>query len=327
MKHLRTFALFAFATALSACAYIELPTRRVGGDAEYYVVTAKGKDTAASLAAEFLGDADKAWIIEDVNGIETVSRGRKIAIPRGAFTLPPLEGEKYQTVPILTYHRFTKGAYRDDRLEISAKDFERQLSYLKKNGYRIISMAQLRDHLNGRAPIPRRAVVLTIDDGFRSAYTVAFPLLKKYNAPATIYVYSDFVGAGSALKWDHMKEMTASGLVDIQPHSKTHANFALKLDGETDKAYRKRIREELSVPARLFKKRLGVNAHSFAYPYGAVNAEIAAMAEKAGYDTAVTVLRGANASYADPYLLKRRMVFGDHTMSDFQRFLKVEAGA
>ena len=74
-------------------------------------------------------------------------------------------------------------------------------------------------------------MVITIDDGYRSTYEVAFPVLKRHSFPATVFLYSDFVGAGDALTWAQMKEMTQSGLIDIQPHSKSHANLTLKLAG------------------------------------------------------------------------------------------------
>ena len=57
-----------------------------------------------------------------------------------------------------------------------------------------------------------------------------------------MYLYTDFVGASDALTWPQMKEMMASGLIEIQPHSKTHANLTLRLPGETDARYRERIR-------------------------------------------------------------------------------------
>ncbi len=56
--------------------------------------------------------------------------------------------------------------------------------------------------------------MITIDDGYRSSYEIAYPILKKFGFPATVFLYTDFVGASDAMTWAQMKEMTASGLVD-----------------------------------------------------------------------------------------------------------------
>lgn len=326
---LRTFfAVLLLSSAIVSCSSLNGSIfGRKSGDQDYLIVTARRGDTTAMLAEKYLGDRAKAWVIEDLNDVRHPQKGQKLAIPRGAFALPPLADGRVQTVPILAYHRFTNGPYKNDRLELAAADFEKQILFLKNNGYRVISMADFSAHIEHNAPIPRNAVVITIDDGFRSVYDVAYPVLRKHHVPATVYVYADFIGAPAALTWRQMGEMIDSGLVDIQPHSKTHANLVLKNKGESAQAYKRRIRDEFTKPAQLLEQKLGQPIHSFAYPYGAVDEDVAAVAEKSGYATAVTILRGANASFADPFLLRRSMVYGDHSMSDFKRFLKVSAGA
>jgi peptidoglycan/xylan/chitin deacetylase (PgdA/CDA1 family) len=99
--------------------------------------------------------------------------------------------------PILMYHGFTDKD-RHDGIEnyhgkhLYIKRFEEQVIYLKKN-YNIISLAQLLAfYLEGK-PLPARCVVITIDDGYSSNYSLAFPVLKKYEAPACIFITTDFV--------------------------------------------------------------------------------------------------------------------------------------
>ena len=86
-----------------------------------------------------------------------------------------------------------------------------------------------------------------------------------------MFLYSDFVGAPDALTWPQMKEMEASGLVDIQPHSKTHANLTLRLPGETDAKYRERMRAKSTRRFAVIQDRLAVASFTYAYPYGDVN--------------------------------------------------------
>ena len=152
---------------------------------------------------------------------------------------------------------------------------------------------------------------MTIDDGYRSTFDIAFPILKQHGFPATIFLYSDFVGAGDALTWAQMKEMAASGLVDIQPHSKTHANLTLRLPDETEAHYRDRVRREVDTPIALIKERLALSSVAFAYPYGDVNEIVVDLLARDGAQMGVTVTPGGNGFFAYPYMLRRNMVFGN----------------
>ena len=114
-------------------------------------------------------------------------------------------------------------------------------------------------------------MVLTFDDGYESYYRHAYPLLKKHGFPATVFLYTDFVGAGDALTWPQMQEMAASGLIDIQAHSKTHANLINRVRDESDAAYRQRLESEARAPRELIERRLKHTVKDFAYPYGDAN--------------------------------------------------------
>lgn len=92
-------------------------------------------------------------------------------------------------VPILMYHRFSDG---EEYGKTSRKTFETHLKYLAKN-YKIISLSEAVDHLNHPDDLPNRTAVLTIDDGYRDFFDVAFPVLKEFNLPATLYVVTGFL--------------------------------------------------------------------------------------------------------------------------------------
>jgi peptidoglycan/xylan/chitin deacetylase (PgdA/CDA1 family) len=170
------------------------------------------------------------------------------------------------------------------------------MDYLKNNNYHVISLADLQGFLAATTPIPPRSVVITIDDGFRSAYDVAYPILKSYGFRATFFVYTDFVGAGRALSWAQINELRASGIVDFQSHSKTHTSFSLRPgDGP---AYKARLAAEIDQPQALLQRQLKERARVFAYPYGDSSRLAAQMLRDRGYELAVTVTRGGNASFS-----------------------------
>ena len=220
-----------------------------------------------------------------------------------------------QTVPILCYHRF---AQQRRKLVVTRADFEAQMDYLARNGYRVITMKQLAAFLDGKEALPKKSVVITIDDGYRSTYEIAYPVLKKYGFPATVYLYSDFVGAGDAMTWPQMQEMADSKLIDIQPHSKTHSNLTLRQPGETATDYRERIRREVDVPTNAIRDRIGMPAFSYAFPYGDVNETVVEALEKTGVKIGVTVTPGGNPFYAYPYMLRRTMIFGNEDLDAFK---------
>lgn len=275
-------------------------------------------ETWRTLARRYLGDESKHWRIAEFNA-GADDAGRLVVIPLQSTNPLGVQRDSYQTVPILTYHRFGEGR---SRMVVGAEAFASQLQYLADNGYEVIRLSRLLAFLEGREPLPRRAVVITMDDGYASAYRVALPLLRKHGFPATVFVYTDFIGAGDALSWAQMREMVDSGLIEIHSHAKTHDNLLETLPGETAARYRARLEHELRTSRNLLRTRLGVPVDMLAYPYGDADAVVAKHAADAGYRLAMTVEPGGNAFFAHPWMLRRTMIFGDHDLDEFKARLQ-----
>ena len=287
---------------------------------DFLIVRAGAGDTYASLAKTYLGDASLASRLSDANGVRAPETGRPVVVPLKTSNASGVFADGYQTVPILCYHQFTAGRSTD--LMVMPRDsFAQQMEYLKNNNYHVISLADLQGFLAGSIPVPPRSVVVTIDDGFRSAYDIAYPILKSYGFHATFFIYTDFVGAARALSWAQINELRASGIVDIQSHSKTHTSFSLR-PGESP-AYAARLGAEIDQPQALFQRQLNERVRAFAYPYGDGSRLAEKMLRDRGYMLALTVMRGGNASFSDPFMLKRDMVYSNATMQDFQKYLRV----
>ncbi len=282
---------------------------------DYLVVAAEAGDSFDSLARRYLGDAAKAWWIAQFNDATAVRAGDILVIPRHAPHPLGVVATGYQTVPILCYHRFGN---RAAKLSVTAQAFAQQMDFLARHGYTVITLDRLHAFLAGKEALPAKSVVITIDDGYRSAFDIAYPILKRHRFPATVFLYTDFVGASDALTWAQMKEMIDSGLVTIQPHSKSHANLAQRLPGETEARYRERVRREVTVPVDILRDRLGERTVTFAYPYGDVNESVIDALIADDVAQGVTVTAGGNAFYAYPYLLRRSMIFGTEDLDAFQ---------
>jgi len=296
----------------------ESDTVVLGRNRQYVVVIAAQGDTLESLAERFLGDRSRSWVIADENGSDRVAPGMEVVIPLQDNNRAGIYLDGYQTVPILTYHRFGR---RPDRLTVTAQVFDAQMRYLRDHDYRVIPLRDVVGFLQGTARIPRRAVVLTIDDGYSSAYEVAYPVLKKYGFPATIMVYTDYIGHGG-LTWSQIEEMTASQLVSVQAHSKTHRNLTAREPGVADKEYAATLREEIWTPRDALARRLGEPSFAYAYPYGDFNQPVLTALESAGYAIGLTVVAGENPAFAHPYMLRRTMIFGDRDMAAFAAALQ-----
>lgn len=294
---------------------------QVLGRSERFVIYEPGDDdTLASIAIRFLGGADRNWLIADFNEVTRAERGRPLVIPLKPVDAVAVRANEYQTVPILCYHRFGGGK---GKMFVSPAQFDAQLDWLANNDYRVIPLRQLVGYLEGRANIPRRAVVITIDDGHESAYQYAVPLLKKHGFPATFYVYTDFVGAGSAMTWAQLQEVASTDAFEIAAHSKTHRNLNVREPGESDVAYRKNMEAEVRVPLEVLGKHLNVPVTTYAYPNGESNDLVVGLLGKSNVQLASTVTPGSNPFFAQPLMLHRTMIFGSYDLEAFKTKLQV----
>jgi peptidoglycan/xylan/chitin deacetylase (PgdA/CDA1 family) len=279
-------------------------------------------DQQEAIAQRFLGDASRHWQIAEANGTPKAEAGQPLIVPLRPLNPTGVRTSDLQTVPILCYHRFGGSG---TRMVVSPNGFAAQLDWLARNQYTVLRLSQLSDFLAGKQALPARSVIITIDDGYESVYRHAYPLLKKHGFPATLFVYTDFVGIGDGLNWAQLQEMAGSGLIDIQAHSKTHRNLTERNPGETDERYRAAIETELRAPRELLEKRLSaaqVQVRQFAYPFGDANEVVLDTMARQQYQIGVTVNPGGNAFFAHPLMLRRTMIFGDTDLEGFKARLQ-----
>jgi peptidoglycan/xylan/chitin deacetylase (PgdA/CDA1 family) len=287
----------------------------IARDRDFVVVIVQPGEDLARIAERWLGDRSRRGAIAAFNRIDEARAGQIVAVPLKPLAPIGVDAAGVQAVTILSYHRFGP---RANTLTVTPQAFEAQMAYLAKAGYAVVPLARLAGFLEGRESLPPKAVVITIDDGYRSMYDVAFPILRKHRFPATVFLYSDFVGVPDALTWAQMRELIASGLVEVQPHSKTHTNLTVRQKDESEARYRERTRREVDGPVDAIRTQLGLATHAFAFPYGDVNDAVMSELRAKGIKLGVTVTPGGNAFYAPPYMLRRTMIFGGDDLDDFR---------
>lgn len=217
-----------------------------------------------------------------------------------------VQGNPLQVLPnVAQFPHVTPGAATHldaDQYAISTRHLAEHFDWLRAHGYHAISLQQLVDARNGGAGLPDKPVLLTFDDGLRSAYTKVFPLLKAYHYPALMAV----VGAWADLPvdgkvdfgprvftrddfatWEQLKEMQDSGLVEIASHTyNLHRGISANPQGnqipaviipaydqgtgqyETTGEYSIRIREDLSRSLEEIRAKLGRAPRAIMWPYG-----------------------------------------------------------
>jgi peptidoglycan/xylan/chitin deacetylase (PgdA/CDA1 family) len=307
--------------AAPAAAPAAPPARPAAYQSEDFIVTfAQPGDTPATLAERHLGGADKSWMIEDYTGLRAFAPGQEVVIPRRPWNPAGVTPGGYQIVPILTYHNL--GEQAKGRLVLAAASFREQMRYLKANGYRVVSLTDFIEFTRLDRQLPQRTVVLTFDDGYRAFKDHAYPLLKELGFTATLFIYTDWVGAGrGALSWADLRELAAAGM-DIQAHSKTHADLR-RAQGETEAQYARRMQAELEQPQDLFNRNLGRRSRVLAYPYGRWEEGLLPKVKEYGYIAAFSVRRQGNASFVRPLAGHRSQIYSEMTLDDFVKNLNV----
>jgi len=281
---------------------------------EFIVAIAKPGDTAQSLAAKFLGDSTKAWMIEEYNGSATLSAGQQVVIPKRFWNLSGVDPSGYRLVSILVYHNI--GPQAKGRLTIGVKSFDEQMRYLKSQGIRVVSLKEFLEYASLQRQLPRKSVVLTFDDGYKAFLQYAYPILKELGFTATLFVYTDYIGAGrNALSWAELTKLGDEGL-QIEAHSKSHGDMR-RASGESAEEYPKRIGAELNQPRELFLKNLGHYPETLAYPFGRQDDAVVQRAKERGYVAAFTVRRQGNPAFVEPLRIHRSQIYSEMSLEDF----------
>ncbi|MEY2479403.1 MAG: hypothetical protein QOI04_330 [Verrucomicrobiota bacterium] len=211
-------------------------------------------------------------------------------------TTKPVVDQNAQVI-VYGYHRFVNKVRRPDT-EITPQDFEKQMQTLKDRGITVIGMQDLLAWRRGEKSIPPYAAVISFDDGWKSQYDVAWPIMKKFGYTFTMFIYTEGVrgghfSGGESVTWEMLAEMRDAG-IDIQAHSATHQDLRKPYDKVAKKRlsppeYEEWLHNEVVGCKELLEQRLGIRVNCFAVPYGFYNEHVKEIARNAGYEALFTV--------------------------------------
>jgi hypothetical protein len=173
-------------------AVVQPPEKNLFESEDYVIYLLSEVESAADLTERFLGDKKESRVIEEANPGVTFKIGKSVVIPLKNRNKGELSAEEFQTIPILAYNRFAEDC--NSPLCMPTRIFELQMRYLKENGYHVVTPEELLAFLEYSQGFPKKSVLITIDDGYRSAYDIAYPVLEKKGFTTTLFNSTSFIG-------------------------------------------------------------------------------------------------------------------------------------
>lgn len=232
-------------------------------------------------------------------------------LPLGAVQARPLP-----LIKVFCYHNIKTEAKQ--MYDVSVKEFEKQLDFLKKEGFISLFASELIDALKNpeKLDVSRSYAVITFDDGNDGILKYAFNLLKKYQFKATLYIYPSIIFAKMKnlrrpyMTWDEIKTLLQHPLFELGSHSYYHPH----LTKETAHG----LKHNTVTAAKTLEKMLGQKPLTFAYPFGLRNENVIKAIKDAGYLGAFSIdgtpLAGKNSLFDLP----RHMITKNTSFEKFQ---------
>lgn len=281
---------------------VELPCTEVNGENSSQLqydgsgcICFQGRlDTEYWLPARWISevfDMNLLWDAEQ-RQVFLTTKTNKSAIPQG------------KSVPVLMYHAVRDDPWGIDELFVTTENMRQQIAYLQENGYDLILFSDL-DHLSDYD----KPILLTFDDGYDDNYTQLLPILKEYQAKATVFVITGLLGTEHYMTAEQTRELSDSGLVDIQSHTVDHHELS-SLSRE-DQEYQ-------MVQSRLDVARItGKIPNVIAYPTGKRNDDTLSLAEQY-YEFGIDMNGGLWTIENDYYKVDRIYVSRYTGLGDFK---------
>ncbi len=218
--------------------------------------------------------------------------------------------EIFANAHIFVYHRFDEPKH--PYTNTSIKDLERHFVFLQKNNYKVVKTSQIIEKLKNKEKIPSNWVAFHIDDTYKSFYTKALPLFKKYNYPFTLFVYvkatqkkyRDF------MSWEEIKKSSRYG--EISLHSYAHGHLSSYDD--------KKIKEDTKKAIELFEKNLAFKAKGYVYPYGEYDKRVKNIIKSFDFEYIANQNNGSIKANTDIFDLPRIALVGNANIKNKIRY-------
>lgn len=183
---------------------------------------------------------------------------------------------------ILQYHHIASDTPR--ATTVAPELFERQMAFLRDNGFTLWPLSRLVDHLQADKPVPDGVVVITFDDAYDNIHDIAAPILQRMQFPFTVFVSTAFVDRRQRgyMSWDQLRALQKKG-AELANHTHTHLHMLRLQAGESERQWLARLRGEIETTEQLLEKETGTQRRFLAYPYGEADEQVIALVKSLGY--------------------------------------------
>lgn len=294
-----------------------------------------------------------------------IAAASALALPAFAQPLPPADPDDGLSFRVLSFHDVRTGVRASfeqspDETAVDDSTLAEVFAWLQYNGYHPVSLQQIVDARAGGKPLPAQPVLLTFDDGYRSAYTKVFPLLKRYNYPALFALVTSWLDVPEGqlvhwgdkpaprenfLLWPEAAEMARSGLVEFASHTDAmHTGVLANPQGnmlpsaathrydpktgryEDDDTYVRRIEADLRRSREIIEARTGARVRATVWPYGAYNTAALEASKRAGMPITFTLDDGANTQAVPLTRIRRALAAYDNQAPEYAQLLRNPVG-
>lgn len=223
----------------------------------------------------------------------------------------------FSSIVVFVYHRFDDERY--PTTNTWTEELEKHIKLVKELGYKAWSLKDLEDYIYGNKE-EEKAVVFTIDDGYRTVYTKAFPIFKKYNVPFSVFLYFKGIDSSEYLTWNMIREMADYG-VEFGHHSFSHNKFPSLLKKLGKEEFVKYFEEDLRKGLEIWDDHMHFKMKYYAYPYGYYNKEMIEVLKKNGFKMAFIQLSGPYSKEISPFEIPREALVEDWANESHVRYV------
>jgi peptidoglycan/xylan/chitin deacetylase (PgdA/CDA1 family) len=234
---------------------------------------------------------------------------------RKLWTAPPVTSAY---LPLLMFHHILELSPEDPGygLSLAPKKFEGFLQYLQREKIATLTFRDLQAIREGRLALPKRAILLSFDDGYLNNYQIAFPLLEKYHARGNFAIITTKVGDdGRHMNWKQIRTLSEAGH-EICSHTRTHRSLATLSEEQ--------IRRELMDSRKTLEKKIGAEVSTLVYPAGSYDKRVIRIALEAGYHLGRTTHGGKIPNFKAPMELPIVRVHPETSVASLKRWMQPE---
>ena len=246
------------------------------------------------------------------------------------------EREDAFNIPILMYHHITVNENEINSSTVSVEKFKQDMMYLKQNGYTTLHFQDVLDAKQQGKLLPEKSIIITFDDGYRSNYQYAYPILKELELKGTIFLIGWSMQRNTHkdgvtpiiphLTWNEAREMYHSGVMDLQHHTydlhnpieKTfyYGKGVAPYTDESIEDYEMRFLQDIVLWKIKIEQKIGNHVFVFAYPYGEGYPLTEQILKENGFQFSLVTGQGINRLSQDNFSLSRINVTEEDSLEE-----------